>query len=140
MRTKGYMVVFGLLFLVSLNEQHYLSPQNLQGCDRFRVGKFRIDSELDSTYWIIERTDSTQIETNALSGMTQTLKIRWTGPCEYELTLLNLTEKPKDSLIARMQKIPLKTKIIQTGKDYYIFESYKEGIEFIFSDTLRLIE
>jgi len=39
-----------------------------------------------------------------------------------------------------MQVMPLKVKIIATHADYCVFESKKEGVDFIYRDTMWILK
>ena len=104
----------------------------------FKNGKFKYFSTQTGNNYIIERNDSLQIERNLKTGSVTTLKIEWTGECEYNLTLLNRQSSPSDTLTKFQQKTVLKTKILKVGKDYCVFSSQALGFDRIMVDTLRL--
>lgn len=136
---KNTTICFLLIIFVGFLTNSCSSSVKKEDCERFRVGKFRLDSKIDNTYWIIERTDSFQIETGSKSGETHKFKVNWTNPCEYELINEADSVTAGDSLISIIRKLTTKTKIINTGKDYYVFEVQKEGVPMKYSDTIRVV-
>jgi hypothetical protein len=114
------------------------TSQNTLNCSKFKNGTFKYSSAQTGNIYTIERNDSLQIERNLKTGSVTTLKIKWTGQCEYELTLLNRQSSPLDTLTKFQQKIVLKTKILKIGKNYCIFSSQAAGVEGIMIDTLKL--
>ncbi len=105
-------------------------------CELFHSGKFRIQSKGDSIYWIIDRSDSVQVETNSKTGNKMTAKITWLTPCEYQLTEFTNSDPELNSVSPSYRKEPLLTKILSSSRDYCVFESSKKGIEMKYMDTL----
>ena len=107
--------------------------QPVQDCEKYKYGKFYIYNKANRQRIKIERRDSLQVETNDVTGNITVLKVRWTGPCDYEL-LFNYTT-PKELLkdTTRLKVIesfgvtPFYIKILSGTEDYYVFEARKEG-------------
>lgn len=128
-----------LLFAGSCNDN-----ESKPDCQRFRNGVFFMASETEGTDdFLITRQDSIQSERNERTGEITMQKVRWIDPCRYELFRLTpYKPNPVDTgvIAAELQKsrkIPLTAEIVETGKDYYIFEAKKEGYPFVYRDTLR---
>ena len=128
---KLYLTIAVIVLLVSC-----VPPKSSNDCDKLKKGKFKLYSKIDNTSWIIDRQDSIQYETNLKTGEVTIMQITWIAQCEYQLLRLNNTEKKGDSLISAIRKKPLLTKVTAIAKDYYVFESHKEGIPMRYSDTL----
>ena len=107
-------------------------------CVKFKEGKFIHTLELDSTVYLIDRKDSIQIETNTRTGNVVTSRIKWLNPCEYEVLYQSQSAKAYDPSLEFMRNRPMKTKIITTGKDYYVFEARIDSFNFKYTDTLRV--
>ena len=110
-------------------------------CLRFRDGTFRINAGNGNHRFIITRDRENQteldLETDTLSGS----KVRWVSDCEYEL--IHVYKRPhfsdtteKRAILPDSPVTPVLVKIVATGEDFYIFEGRKDGIDFVFSDTM----
>ena len=118
-----------------------------EDCKRFHVGNFVYRKNIPDSSIFMSRNDSVQTETDAKKSFLLREKIIWKGSCEYELNYLSrnpafppgLSEERK-ILVDSIRKIPLQTKIVASGKDYYVFESGKEGIRMIFRDTMWVLK
>jgi hypothetical protein len=124
----------------------YSKKDNLD-CEKFHVGNFVYRKNIPDSSIFISRNDSIQTETDAKKSFLLRERIAWKSSCEYELNYLSrdpafppgLSEKRK-ILFDSISKIPLHTKIVTAGKDYYVFESKKEGIRMIFRDTMWVLK
>jgi hypothetical protein len=114
-----------------------------EDCRRFHAGKFIYEKYVPDYAIIINRNDSIQTESDSKKSFLLRERIDWTSSCEYVLIFLSrepnypswITEERKASY-DRTRRIPLRTRILEVGKDYCVFESNKEGIEHIYRDTL----
>lgn len=70
------------------------------------------------------------------SGETSKLAIRWTGECDYELRLLETTFDFPDSMQEIRESLPVKTKILSSAEDYYIFQTTRDNSDLVLTDTL----
>jgi len=113
-------------------------------CDRFHAGNFRLTIEQEGVTFDIKRTESSQMEYDRNTDTITGYKIKWTDECEYELVK---TYKRKMAIEDSSQPVkifefrnsePLKVKIITTGDTYYVFEAWKESVDFVFKDTIWL--
>lgn len=130
---NAVLLICGLWFLVSCN-----SLQNELDCSRFKTGKFKYVAHGSGNAYIIERDDSTQVETNLISGSVFALRVKWITPCDYELTL-SRKGSPTDTLFILPTSTIVKTKIIETGNDYYVFSSQAVGMDKVLTDTLKAV-
>lgn len=108
-------------------------------CKKFKTGRFALHSEVDNSTSLVERNDSIQTETNKTTGHVVKARIKWTANCEYELSYFEQTTNSSDTIVPFVQSRPLKTTILQTGKDYYIFKSSMEGTNVTLVDTLKVV-
>ncbi|MEO7307073.1 MAG: hypothetical protein ABIR78_12080 [Ferruginibacter sp.] len=102
-----------LLFIIVLHsacQASYEKKAAETDCNKFKKGRFFHQSQGDPTIYKIERTDSIQTEIIGKTGDFVKLKIRWTGPCTYELTFLNQHMYSMDSISESLQK-SLKVKV-----------------------------
>ena len=106
-----------------------------QNCEMYRTGKFYIYNKANKQRINIERRDSLQIETNATTDDITVMKVKWTGPCEYELLFNYMTPKEvsKDKNVQRIfdanVDVPLQIKILGGTDSYYVFEAGKKGLK-----------
>ena len=107
-------------------------------CDRFKTGSFLYHYRGDQGdfFFLIERNDSMQTETNEKTGDVSRLRIKWTSDCSYELFFISSTYNLPDSIIRLKKLHPLKTTMTSTTNDYYLFESKKDDNSFVLKDTL----
>jgi len=116
-----------------------------QNCDMYRLGKFYIYNKANKQRINIERSDSLQIETNATTDDITVMKVKWTGPCEYELLFNYMTPKEvsKDRNVQRIfdanVDVPLQIKILGGTDSYYVFEAGKKGLKNL-RDTVWLVK
>ena len=109
-------------------------------CTDLKEGQFRLKQKLDGTIYFIERKDSMQIETNTTNGNIVKSRIKWTGLCECEILFLSQTKNSSDSIIKFLQDKPMKSKILKVAKDYYVFESWIDNVDFKYIDTMWIIK
>lgn len=114
------------------------SSDKNSSCERFRQGKFRYHFrwQNEQTDFLIQRNDSVQTEMDLKSGETSKLAIRWTGECDYELRLLETTFDFPDSMQEIRESLPVKTKILSSAEDYYIFQTTRDNSDLVLTDTL----
>jgi len=116
-----------------------------QNCDMYRLGKFYIYNKANKQRINIERSDSLQIETNGTTDDITVMKVKWTGPCEYELLFNYMTPKEvsKDRNVQRIfdanVDVPLQIKILGGTDSYYVFEAGKKGLKNL-RDTVWLVK
>jgi hypothetical protein len=132
-----YLFALTCILILSVSSSCISTPQN-QECDKFKNGEFYLKLKLDSSVLSIKRNDSIQVETNIATGETVTSKIKWTGPCEIEMLFLSQSIKSPDSILKSLQDKAVKSRIIKTSKDFYIFESKIDNVDFTYTDTVWL--
>src|SRR4030095_7555527 len=96
-------------------------------------------SKISDDYSLIDRSDSIQIETSGRTGETVRAKITWTSPCEYELLYQSQIKTASNTINKFLQSQPVKVKIIKSGDGFYIFESRTEGVNLVYTDTMRVV-
>ena len=115
-----------------------------QDCEKYKTGKFYIYNRANRQKINIERKDSLQIEMNE-SGDITVLKIKWTGPCQYELLFNYMTPKEvsKNKAVQRVfdsnGDSPFQIKILGGTESYYIYEASREGLKNL-RDTVWLLK
>ncbi len=134
---KNHLIILSIftIFLISCGP-----TQQAIECNEFKKGKFIMKSKVDNSYFIINRNDSTQTETNNKTGQITTAKIEWAGPCFYKLYYSKQTHNSSDTITQFLQERPLNVKILKKTLDYYVFESYLDSVNFKYSDTMRLFK
>jgi hypothetical protein len=134
---------FFILFIVILSG--CLQKKRDAECNRFQAGRFLITVKTSHTKYIINRIDSIQTELNMDTDTITMMKIKWTSPCEYQLLReykrINTIDSNTKHVIGRyINEVPLKVRIVAVNKDYYVFESKQDGIDFIYKDTMWVIK
>jgi hypothetical protein len=131
-----------VIFLIS-----FFPKKHQDDCGRFRVGKFVYRKDVPDSAIIINRNDSIQIETDPKKSFVLRERVTWKNPCEYELIFLSrVPDYPPGYPVERKvyydkaRRIPLQTKIVVAAKNYYVFESRKEGIDIIYKDTMWVLK
>lgn len=107
-------------------------------CRRFKNGKFVLRLKPDNRRCIITRSDTTQIQYDEKIDTVTVMKVKWTGPCEYELEA-QYEGKEHESphrIIRYVKPEPLTVKIIATGRNYYVFELRHDSFDFHYRDTM----
>jgi translation initiation factor IF-1 len=141
MQLSKSLLLYGIVIIV-LSGFNKTSEQN---CDAYKTGKFYIFNKTRKQKINIERKDSLQIETNELTGDITISKVKWTGPCDYELFFNYMTPKEvsKDTTVKRVfdanVDTPLQIKILSGTDSYYVFEANKDGFQTL-RDTVWLVK
>lgn len=112
--------------------------RNVEGCENFKKGKFTFHPKgvPEGFYFTIQRTDSTQTESDNKSGHSSKYSIRWSGKCDYELLLLETNYPFTDSQLIVSKTIPVKTTILSSTGDYYVFRTTSDDAAFVLVDTM----
>jgi len=119
--------------------QSACSPTSKNDCKKFHKGSFFSHYGLGQ-YTIIERDDSTQIETNKITGGVMRAKIKWTNDCEYQLTNFEESKDSSDSLKPTWTGKVFTTKILQVHANYCVYESSLSDVSMRMIDTLRILQ
>jgi hypothetical protein len=115
-----------------------ISCSNDPNCKRFRNGNFRLHDDKDGTVYIISRSDSTQLEWSSTTKTIYRSTIRWINDCEYEMHYEKEVMGPADSAFDLPKKRKLNIRILETARNYYIFEAKMKGVPTVYSDTMIL--
>lgn len=108
-------------------------------CSAFKTGKFTFYGNNSGHQYIIERSDSLQIEKDLTTGTVTTLQVKWTNDCTYELRPL-FSQVHVDSIPVPFQTSAVLTATITTtGKDFYIFRAQQGDSAKVIIDTLQKI-
>ena len=109
-------------------------------CTRFRTGNFYYKMKPEGYRVVVNRRDSVQTEHNKHTDMISGYNIKWISACEYEMTILYKGKKGSTTPRRFENTLPLRTKLVDSGEDYYIFESYRDSVYFKFTDTMWVLK
>jgi hypothetical protein len=114
------------------------SSKKSKECTQFKTGAFmyHFKMEQDDVYFSVNRNDSIQMEVNQKTGEFSKLAIKWTDNCSYELKLIESTVYYPDSIQEIIKKATLKTEIISSTADYYVFKAKSNNSDLVLTDTL----
>jgi hypothetical protein len=135
--TRYYCIVLFSTFLLMACADH----RSTTSCSAVREGRFILKGKAVDTY-SVERSGDYQYEKNLRTGTEKKYQVRWTGDCEYTLLLQRIIRdapiSEKDRVLDSLSQILTTIQIKKTNRSYYIFEARKEGISFVFEDTMWL--
>jgi len=106
-------------------------------CSDYRIGTFEYHRLNLKGNYIVERTDSTQIEHDLVLGTKAVFKIHWTSDCEYELTHVDGKIPP---MLKNLFVDDIRIKIYATADDHYSFMIIIEENTLLDSGRLYRIE
>lgn len=106
------------------------------GCDKFKTGSFTMEDPQTGINFV-SRNDSTQIEYVPDLSVKVELNVNWIDNCTLELTLKDILENPNKFPI---EEFTLISKIIETGKDFYIMESKAMDMDFVMVRKFVIVE
>jgi hypothetical protein len=114
------------------------SSSEKEGCNQYRTGKFRyhVKGKNKGNYFVIEREETTQKETNEKTHVTSTASIKWTGDCTYELQYLEGANLLSASSSRLKKSTVIKTEIVKGTDDYYIYRSKSSASSAVLQDTM----
>ena len=72
-------------FFITLIIGSLFSCREKLTCKNFRSGKFTYNTKIDNVQFMIDRSDSIQIETDLKTGFITKAKIKWISDCEFEM-------------------------------------------------------
>ena len=105
-------------------------------CKNFRSGKFIYNTKIDNTQFMIDRSDSIQVETDLKTGFITRSKIKWISDCEFEMHYVSSQDTTLAKFSPMLEDIPIMVKILKIGDDHYIFEQEIEGATMKITDTM----
>lgn len=114
------------------------SSSGKESCNQYRTGKFRyhVKGKNNGNYFVIERDETTQKETNEKTHVTSTASIKWTSNCTYELQYLEGANHLSASSSRLKKSTVIRTEIVKGTDDYYIFSSRSSASAAILLDTM----
>jgi hypothetical protein len=136
---KVYKLYYFILFyILSLPLFFCNFSISREGCERFKNGKFIFHYKgLDgNTDILIDRNDSIQTEITKSTGDFTKSSVKWTDKYRFELTLLESTFSPLDSIKKIGKIIPLKAEILSCTNDYYLVKISMDNIDREEIDTM----
>src|SRR6188768_66388 len=95
-------------------------------CKNFRSGKFIYNAKINNDQYIIDRSDSFQIERDLKTGLITKAKIKWISDCEFEMHYVSSEDTALEKFSSMLGNIPVTNKILKIGEDYYIFQQEVE--------------
>ena len=105
-------------------------------CKNFRSGKFIYNAKINNDQYIIDRSDSFQIERDLKTGLITKAKIKWISDCEFEMHYVSSEDTALEKFSSMLGNIPVMNRILKIGEDYYIFEQEIEGAKMRITDTM----
>ena len=107
-------------------------------CSKYKTGTFsyHFKSEDKILYFTLTRSDSTQIEKNEQNGNISKFRINWIDNCTYELRYLGETNILSQEILELKKNMVLRTTIIESGKNYYLFKSTANITTHVLQDTI----
>ena len=93
--------IFWLIFLINLS----IFAQEKK-CSDFKTGNFKYSKEEYKRYKVV-RYDSTQIETDTITGVKMEGSISWKSDCEYELIYTKVSEPKYVKAIGQKLKVEI---------------------------------
>ena len=105
-------------------------------CKNFRSGKFIYNTKIDNTEFIIDRSDSFQIERDLKTGLITKAKIKWISDCEFEMHYVSSEDTALEKFSSMLGNIPVMNRILKIGEDYYIFQQEVERSKMRVTDTM----
>jgi hypothetical protein len=135
-----FFIILTAFFLISCSEK------NKVNCSQYKTGKFLLKKTAGNHQFLITRDSTHQIELDQQTDTATGEQIVWTGDCEYELVksykMGNYSDTTNKNLRAESDMVvyPVKVKIIESTSKYYIFEASKDGIHFLYRDTLWVVK
>jgi hypothetical protein len=133
--TIFYSIIYTLLIVAFVSCR---TTEKEKGCEQFKSGNFvfHINAPEYQTDFIIQRDDSIQTELEKKTGRYSKFRVNWTGPCTYELIMIESTFVFPDSLQKIRKTLPTKTEITGWTKDYYLFSTMRDGSNYVLKDTM----
>jgi hypothetical protein len=136
---KFTVTVFLLTLIYAFTGSCNVAP-NPSECKEVRSGRFRIHNDLSGIVTILTRDGKRQAEVAEGSKDTLYMAVRWTNDCQYDLLYLAGDPMISDSLKTYAISHPIKVKILQVEKNYYIYTAEIEGLEPVQKDTAFKIQ
>ena len=114
------------------------SSSGKESCNQYRTGKFRyhVKGKNNGNYFVIERDETTQKETNEKTHVTSAASIKWTSNCTYELQYLEGANHLSASSSRLKKSTVIRTEIVKGTDEYYIFRSRSSASAAILLDTM----
>lgn len=111
------------------------NKQRKLDCNKLRNGRFYYKSIISDAGSKIERNDSIQIVINEKTGKKETERIKWLGPCVYEV--LPFSNLKDDSTGEEL--LSAKVSILSISKDYYTFNVSNKLNKTGYNDTMWIV-
>ena len=114
----------------------FFSCRDKLTCKNFRSGKFIYNTKIDNVQFMIDRSDSIQIETDLKTGLITKTKIKWISDCEFGMHYVSSQDTTLEKFSPMLGDIPIMVRILKIGDDHYIFEQEIEGAKMRITDTM----
>ena len=99
---KHYLIYIALLVIALAG----CEKKEKDRCYDFRTGTFRFLKPEFKRFKVV-RTESTQTETDSISGLTLVGDIKWTSPCNYQITYTKVSDPKYASVIGSVTNIQI---------------------------------
>ena len=121
---KLVILIFMTLGIDS-HKEDILRLTSFPACNNVRTGSYYYNAKLDggTTRVNIFRTDSTQVELTKDDKKIAVYSVFWIDSCTYEMKLIEQIQPIPSSQLDLKKKMVLKTHILTTTPDYYIYNS-----------------
>ena len=135
-RLRHFIYLFSIVICLAILSAGFMTSIN--DCNKFKIGTFKYHpkGQPDDFYFTIKRQDSLQIESDSKSDHSAKYLIHWTSSCKYELLLIETSYPHSDSLKKISKTIPIKTEILNSTNEYYVFRAKRDNSNFILVDTI----
>lgn len=98
---KNIKFIIGLILLINFS-----AFAQEKKCSDFKTGHFKYSKEEYKRYKVV-RYDSTQIETDTITGVKMKGSISWKSDCEYELIYTKVSEPKYAKAIGQKLKVEI---------------------------------
>jgi len=116
------------------------SSKKKPDCSKLKLGTFNYTNTITGTKYKIVRRQTTQIETNLVTGEVIKKGIKWLSDCEYEL--YKLAKLVNDSIEIdnniSLEYLDVRISIIGVTKEYYLFTLSDNLNKTYDIDTMRI--
>ena len=118
-KNVGCLISVFTIFILSC-----FSFKNPNDCSKIKTGRFYYYRKaLLRSKVNIERTDTTQIETNPISGLVLRSRIAWKSSCSYDMFVNSLSQTRLNASDSLLSVTPVTIDIVYLSDDFYIYNA-----------------
>lgn len=107
-----------LFFFFLINQPERVSP--CDSCKESLTGWFMVQG---NEHIKVHRTLKRQVERNTRNGKLYRYKIRWTGPCRYDLILTGTSDKNRVVKDQLREKVPMPHQVLSISDTAFTYET-----------------